>query len=87
MSKPIITKVTPWGNSFGIRLPKGFVEDNKFLTDEFLEVDKKDGVLHIKKVSLSNVHTKEYFKNGIKKMSPVKDKEYDWGKPVGKEIW
>jgi hypothetical protein len=50
-------------------------------------VDKKDGVLHIKKVSLSNVHTKEYFKNEIKKMSVVKEKEYDWGKSVGKEIW
>lgn len=77
----------PWGNSFGIRLPKGFVLENKFLTEEFLEVDKKDNSLVIKKVSLTNVHTKEYFKNKIKKMGEIKEKEYDWGTPVGKEIW
>ena len=87
MSKPIITKVTAWGNGFGIRLPKRFVEDNTFLTEDILEIEKKDKVLHIKKAPLSKTYTKDYFKNKIKKMNSVKEKECDWGKSIGKEIW
>lgn len=87
MNKVIITKVTPWGNNFGLRLPKKFVLDHPFLIDESVEVAEKEHILSVKKVSVSNVHTKEYFKNGIKKMKPAPQKELDWGAPVGKEIW
>ncbi len=88
MKTVIKTKVTAWGNSYGLRLPKEFVNQNRDFFNSILEVSMDNKT---KKISLepekSEVKSVEYFIEQIKKMKKVRIKEFDWGPPVGKEIW
>ncbi len=88
--KTIITKISQWGNGYGIRLPKSIMEEAPDLKGCELTVSLKDNSMIITKNKAKKVRSKEWFKRALKKMKPVKDedvKEINWGKPVGNEIW
>ena len=77
------TKVKKWGNSLAVRIPDEFAEN----------LDLKDGsVVGFKQTKNEIIITKtkpkytlEDMMKGITKKN--RHKEYDWGKPMGKEIW
>jgi len=77
------TKVKKWGNSLAVRIPDEFAEN----------LDLKDGsVVGFKQTKNEIIITKtkpkytlEDMVKGITKKN--RHKEYDWGKPMGKEIW
>ena len=81
------TKITAWGNSYGLRIPKDFMDTNSEYFKHSLEVlfDTKSQELVIKPAR--TLKTKTYFAEQLKKMKPAKEQELDWGKPQGKEIW
>lgn len=92
MKKVIITKISEWGNGYGIRLPKAFVDEVSLLKNHKLEVTMRDNLsMLIKKSDEQKAITKEWFRKAIKKMAKIKkdDKHelIDWGKPLGNEIW
>ena len=85
------TTVVKWGNSHGIRLPKAFLK-----SIDIVENDPVDVTLDNKKIIIKKIETKKrkrleqrlyefYGENYEEVVEP--QKEYDWGKPVGKEIW
>lgn len=89
--KTIITKISEWGNGYGIRLPKSIVEEAPELNGCELTVSLKDNSMIITKNKTNKVTSKEEFKKALKEMGPVDEEDQheliDWGKPVGNEIW
>ena len=85
------TTVVKWGNSHGIRLPKAFLKNINIV-----ENDPVDVILDNEKIIIQKIETKKrktleqrlfefYGKNLENIVEP--QKEYDWGNPVGKEVW
>ena len=77
------TKVKKWGNSLAVRIPDEFAEN----------LDLKDGsVVGFKQTKNEIIITKTKPKYSLEDMvkgltKKNRHKEYDWGKPMGKEIW
>jgi antitoxin MazE len=75
--------VTKWGNSLAIRIPKNIAEKINLKEGTAISIDVADNNIVITpqkpKYTLEELlagATSEYF-----------DGEYDWGEPVGEEIW
>ena len=89
------TKIKKWGNSQGIRIPKAFLETLDLASDDSVEIFTEQDKIIIKKVSESS-HLKiedrlqKFYGNNLEDSGTnliETQKEMDWGKPVGKEIW
>ena len=85
------TTVQKWGNSLAVRLPSSVVEA---LPKEFAKSLKwsAGATVGFQKVgdkiiitSSRPVYTLEDMVKGMTKKN--RHKEFDWGKPMGKEIW
>jgi len=85
------TTVVKWGNSHGIRLPKAFLKNINIVENDLVEIKLEDEKIIIKKIKTKKHKTLQqrlYDFYGEKYEHTVEpQKEYDWGKPVGKEIW
>ena len=78
------TQVKAWGNSQGIRLSKDILKSAGIALNEMLEVTVSDGVITLAKTFRHKTleeRAAEY--NGRLML----DGEYDWGEPVGREVW
>ncbi|TAL52583.1 MAG: AbrB/MazE/SpoVT family DNA-binding domain-containing protein [Nanoarchaeota archaeon] len=74
------TKLTKWGNSYAVRIPKQLIEEME-LTDksELLLEPKDNGFMLTKPIK------KRQLAELLKNMQP--QKEVDWGAARGKEVW
>ncbi|MCL2655703.1 MAG: AbrB/MazE/SpoVT family DNA-binding domain-containing protein [Coriobacteriia bacterium] len=73
--------LSKWGNGQGILLPRQLREKLGLKLGDKLNVDAKDGTLTVKP-------TKSYrIEDLLDGYSGPKPEEYDWGKPMGKEMW
>ena len=85
------TTVVKWGNSQGIRLPKAFLQNMQINENDPVDVMLEDEKIVIKKIIRTEHKTIKqrlmdyYGENYEKYASP--QKEIDWGKPVGNEVW
>jgi len=85
------TTVVKWGNSHGIRLPKAFLQDIKIFENDPVDITLENEKIVIKKINQKEHKTIKqrlnnfYGENFEKKSIP--QKEIDWGKPIGNEIW
>lgn len=81
------TKIQKWGNSLAMRLPKELANSfNLKAGSEVIFITDGNGFSiqpHIK-VKIPK-YTLEDMVKGITKKN--RHKEFDWGKPMGKEIW
>ena len=77
-------QVKVWGNSQGIRIPKEILQDAGIVLNEFLNINASDGVIKLEKVFQHKTleeRAAEFGGNlGL-------DGEYNWGEPVGREVW
>jgi antitoxin component of MazEF toxin-antitoxin module len=88
MKKTITTNIAPWGNSFGVRIPKDFLEQGGFEIETPVSISLSEKTLSITANRLPDkVKSKEFFKKAFKNSKLVKAEELDWGTPQGKEIW
>ena len=78
-----ITKLSKWGTAQGIRIPKPFCEFLDLGIGDSLALDIKDNMITIKK-AIPKTNTVESLMAGYDGPQP---EEYDWGAPVGKEMW
>jgi antitoxin MazE len=88
------TAIVKWGNSQGIRLPKAFLQSTNLSENDKVDVLLENETIIIKKTSVKkHLTTKErlveFYGTDIKKIltKTKRQKEVDWGNPVGKEIW
>jgi len=85
------TTVVKWGNSHGIRLPKAFLQNIKISENDPVDVILENEKIIIKKANQNNHKTTKqrlmdfYGDNYEQYATP--QKEIDWGKPVGNEVW
>jgi len=87
MKIKIGSKITKWGNSYGLRLPKDFVASFSQFQEASVEITmtSKD-TFKVKGLKEVSVISKETFRKAFKGKE-FEAQEYDWGKDKGKEIW
>lgn len=78
------TQVKEWGNSQGIRLPKEILKSAGIALNEVLEISASNGVITLEKSFCHKTLEERAAEFGGKLML---DGEYDWGEPVGREVW
>jgi antitoxin MazE len=77
------TRITQWGNSLAVRIPKAMAESLKLQADSEIELTMADGALMIKPG-----RNKETLDELLSRITPENiHPPVDWGKPVGKEIF
>ena len=78
------TQVKKWGNSQGVRLPKEVLEMAGFSLFVLLSVNVSNGVIML---------TREFKHKTLEERAASfggelnLDGEYDWGEPLGREVW
>jgi len=85
------TTVVKWGNSHGIRLPKAFLQNINIAENDPVDVILENEKIIIKKVSQKEHKTikqrlMDFYGENYQEYS-TPQKEMNWGKPVGNEIW
>ena len=82
----MVTKVQKWGNSQGLRLAKGILQDARIGIGDEVDVVVHDGVITVAPVrSRRGKHRLEDLVSRIP--ADHQAEEVDWGKPIGKEAW
>lgn len=77
--------IQKWGNSQGIRIPKAFLEALGMMENDLVELNRIDDNIVITKVKEKKELTLEdIFKDYNGEYAA---EEFDWGSPVGKEVW
>ncbi len=77
-------QVKVWGNSQGVRLPKEVLKRAGIILNEVLDVKVSDGVITLTKPFRHKTLEERAAEFDGKLML---DGEYDWGEPVGREVW
>lgn len=77
-------QVKAWGNSQGIRISKDILHEANIAIDDVLEVKAADGIITlVKPFRHKTLEERAGEFNGELNL----DGEYDWGEPVGREVW
>ncbi|MCI9122799.1 MAG: AbrB/MazE/SpoVT family DNA-binding domain-containing protein [Eubacterium sp.] len=77
--------IQKWGNSQGIRIPKAFLEALGMKENDLVELGRVDDHIVIKKASKKQDLTLEDIFKDYDEAYMAED--FDWGPPVGKEVW
>lgn len=80
----MITKLQKWGNSQGIRIPKQILSKTFLSEGDSVDISSNGDVIIICKM---NKVKKLYSLDKLLSEVVTKQREEDWGKPVGKEDW
>lgn len=78
------TQVKEWGNSQGIRLPKEVLKSAGIALNDILDVTASNNVITLAKPFRHKTLEERAAEFGG---NLLLDGEYDWGEPVGREIW
>jgi antitoxin MazE len=82
----MVTKVQKWGNSQGMRVPKDILEKAHIKVGNYVEITVADSKIIIRPAK--KIRKKYDLKTLLSKLPKNhKQKELDWGEPVGKEQW
>ena len=77
-------QVKEWGNSQGIRLPKEALRGAGIALNEVLDVKVSNGAITLVKTFRHKTLEERAAEYDGKLLL---DGEYDWGEPVGREVW
>jgi len=78
------TQVKTWGNSQGIRIPREVLQDAGISINEILDIKVKNGVIILEKTFKHKTLEERAAEFGG---NLNLDGEFDWGEPVGREVW
>lgn len=81
------TSLAKWGNSVSVRIPMSLIKALNLKENSPVDISADDNVIYIRPVQ-ANVRTKveERFAKFDHTESAVLE-EYDWGSPMGGEVW
>lgn len=80
----MIIRIQKWGNSDGIRIPSSFLKALNLKTNDKIDLIQEGESLIITKINKKHLT----FEERVSKYEGEKMVEdYDWGEPMGKEIW
>lgn len=78
------TKITKWGNSLGVRIPKALADETEVAEGSRVEIVVRDGELVLRPLRRPRF-TLEELLAGVRKANL--HEEVDTGTPEGREIW
>lgn len=78
------TQVKSWGNSQGIRISKEVLQEADIAVDDMLDIKVSNGVIMLVKTFRHKSLEERAAEYGGKLDL---DGEFDWGEPVGREVW
>ena len=78
------TQVKAWGNSQGVRISKEVLQAAVISIDDTLDIKVSDGMIMLVKPFRHKTLEERAAEFGGKL---ALDGEFDWGKPVGREVW
>lgn len=78
------TKITKWGNSLALRIPKAFALNANLRQNELVDLS-----IEKEKIIITPINEKEYsLKELLDKVTESNlHGEFDTGEPMGEEIW
>jgi antitoxin MazE len=78
------TKITKWGNSLALRIPKSFALNAKLRQNELVDIS-----IDKEKIIITPIGEKEYSLDELLEGISADNLhgEFDTGIPVGKEVW
>lgn len=77
-------QVKAWGNSQGIRISKDILQEANIAVNDVLDVKVANGLIMLAKpFRHKTLEERAAEFNGKLNL----DGEYDWGEPVGREVW
>ncbi len=79
----MITRISKWGNSLAVRLPKPFVDELGLAEGSEVEITLRDGRLILAAAGRS--YGLEELVEGI--TAENRHQVTDWGRPRGREVW
>ena len=83
----MLTTIQRWGNSQGVRLPKTILDALFLQENDQVEIVGENDSIIIKKASRKRRARKSLEELFVNYKGKYKCKEWDTGKPVGKEVW
>ena len=82
----MLAKIQKWGNSQGLRLAKNLLADSRLGVGDEVDISVKDGTIIVAPAKrMRGRHNLKDLVAGIPKN--YQTGEFEWGKPVGKEVW
>ena len=81
------TTIQKWGNSQAVRLPKPILESLFLKENDQVEIIAENDSIVIKKTTRKRRASKSLKERFANSDVDHKFSEYDWGEPVGKEVW
>lgn len=82
----MFTRVQKWGNSQGLRRSKKLLSDVEIGVGDAVDVAVRDGTLIVTPVR--RVRGGHDLRELVKRMpKDYKTEEFEWGHPVGREVW
>ena len=80
----MVTTIQKWGNSLGLRIPKGVAEDAQVKEGTTVDIRLRDGQLVISPVKSKHYRLEDLLK-GVTRHNM--HREIETGDAVGKEVW
>lgn len=77
-------QIKVWGNSQGIRLPKAMLDELNIGVDDYVNIEVKNGSIVINK-RFKHKTLEERYADFVEEIEQIQ--EFDWGEPVGREVW
>ena len=81
------TTIQKWGNSQGVRLPKPILDELRLQENDKVEIVAGNDSIIIKKTTRKRRAERSLEERFSNYSGDYKCAEYDWGEPVGKEVW
>lgn len=82
----MITKVQSWGNSQGLRLNRQVLEEAHIAVGDQVDLSVRDGAILV--TPAKRVRGGCDLRELVAQIpSDYKPEEFDWGRPIGKEVW
>lgn len=84
----VVTKIQRWGNSQGLRVSKGVLEQAHIAVGDEVEVAAEGHRIVIRPRPRARVRGTYKLKALVARMPrDYRTQEEDWGRPVGRETW
>ena len=79
----MLSRISKWGNSLAIRIPKAFIEDAGLEDGVEVDIAMEGG-----RIVLTPVGREYTLDELVEKITPQNlPRETDWGEPTGAEVW
>jgi antitoxin MazE len=79
-------KILKWGNSQGLRLAKNLLADAQLNVGDEVDISVKEGMMIV--TPAKRIRGRHKLEDLVARIpESYQSEEFDWGEPVGKEVW